>query len=71
MKNISKEDFILWDTINDDPLERHDIVYHYTTIVEIINSDSFNLSEGQELRCVAELSKGWQKIISEAIEQTK
>jgi len=71
MKNISKEDFILWDTVNDEPLEHHDTVYHYTTIVEIINSDSFKLSEGQELRCVAELSKGWQKIISKAIEQTK
>jgi hypothetical protein len=71
MKNISKEDFILWDTINDEPLEHHDTVYHYTTVVEIINTDGFKLSEGQELRCVASLSKGWQTIISEAIEQTK
>jgi hypothetical protein len=53
MKNISKEDFILWDTVND------------------INTDGFKLLKGQELRCVAELSKGWQIIISEAIEQTK
>ncbi len=71
MKNISKEDFILWDTVNNEPLENHDTVYHYTTIVEIINTDGFKLSKGQELRCVAELSKGWQKIISGAIEQTK
>jgi hypothetical protein len=71
MKNISKEDFILWDTINNKPLENHDIVYHYTTLVEIINTDGFKLSEGQELRCVAELSIGWQTIISEAIEETK
>jgi hypothetical protein len=26
MKNISKEDFILWDNINDEPLEHHDKV---------------------------------------------
>ena len=71
MKNISKEDFILWDTVNDKPLERHDIVYHYTTLVEIINTDGFKLLEGQEIRCVAELSIGWQKTISEAIEQNK
>tara|TARA_R100000963_G_C4568724_1_gene54510 strand:+ start:192 stop:512 length:321 start_codon:yes stop_codon:yes gene_type:complete len=71
MKNISKEDFILWDTINHEPLEHHDTVYHYTTVVEIINTDGFKLSEGQELRCVAELSLNWQTIISEAIEQTK
>jgi len=69
--NISKEDFILWDTINDKPLEDFDTVYHYTTVVEIINDSGFELSEGQELRCVAELSLAWQKVISDAIEQTK
>ena len=71
MKNISKEDFILWDTVNNKPLENHDIVYHYTTLVEIINAIGIRLSEGQEFRCVAELSIDWQTIISEAIEQTK
>lgn len=71
MKNISKEDFILWDTVNNEPLEHPDTVYHYTTVVEIINTDRFKLSARQELRCVAELSKGWQTIISEAIERTK
>lgn len=71
MKNISKEDFILWDTINDEPSEHHDIVYHYTTVVEVINTGGFNLLEGEELRCVAELPLGWQKIISQAIEETK
>ena len=71
MKNISKEDFILWDTVNDEPLENHDTVYHYTTLVEDYFNDGFKLSEGQELRCVAELSIGWQKIISKAIEETK
>lgn len=71
MKNISKEDFILWDTINDKPLEKHyDIVYHYTTLVELFN-DGFKLLEGEEVRCLTELSKDWQTIISEAIEQTK
>jgi hypothetical protein len=69
--NISKEDFILWDTINDKPLENFDTVYHYTTVVEIINDSGFKLSESQELRCVAELSLAWQKVISDAIEQTK
>jgi hypothetical protein len=70
MKNISKEDFILWDTVNDKPLEHHDTVYHYTTVVEIINTDGFKLSEGQSLIRVSELSIDWQKIISKAIEQT-
>jgi hypothetical protein len=67
MKNISKEDFILWDNINNQPLENHDTVYHYTTVVEIINTDGFKLLEGQSLIRVSELSLDWQKIISEAI----
>ena len=71
MKNISKEDFILWDTINDKPLEDHDTVYHFTTVVEMINTDGINLLEGQEFRCVAELSMNWQKKISAAIELVK
>lgn len=71
MRNISKEDFILWDTINNRPAEDYDTVYHYTTIIEFINDNGFILSDGQELRCVAELSLGWQEIISDAIEQTK
>ena len=70
--NISKEDFILWDTVNNKPLEKHwDIVYHYTSIVEIINDGGFRLTEGQELRCVAELSLKWQRIISAEIEKCK
>jgi hypothetical protein len=71
MKNISKEDFILWDTIKNEPLEKYDIVYHYTTVVEIVNTIGFDLSVNQELKCVAELSLYWKKIISEAIEETK
>jgi hypothetical protein len=67
MRNISKEDFILWDTVNNQPLESHDTVYHYTTVVEIINTDGFKLLEGQSLIRVSELSLDWQRIISEAI----
>ena len=71
MKNISREDFILWDTINSKPIEDYDTIYHYTSLVDIINTDGFKLSEGQELICVEELSLGWKKIISEAIEENK
>ena len=71
MKNISKEDFILWDIENDKPLENYDTVYHYTTVVEIINTDGFHIQKNIELRCVAELPIKWQKIISDAIELTK
>ena len=70
MKNISIEDYVSWDTINNTLFEHPEIVYHYTSVVEMVNN-GYAYREGLELRCVAELSLGWQRIISEAIELTK
>ena len=70
MRNISIEDYVLWDTIKDTLFENPDIVYHYTSVVEMVNNGYVH-REGLELRCVAELSLEWQIIISEAIELTK
>ena len=70
MRNISKEDFILWDIVKQAPSQHYDLVYHYTTLVEFVNG-GLTIPQGQEFKCVAELSKSWQKIISDAIEQAK
>jgi len=75
--NISRQDFIIWDTINNKPAEDYDTIYHYTTIVELINTGELyqitglNILKGQEIVCLAELTPLWQKIISKAIEQNK
>ena len=69
--NISRQDFIIWDTINNKPAEDYDTIYHYTTIVEMINTGGINILKGQEIVCLAELRPLWQKIISKAIEQNK
>jgi hypothetical protein len=66
MKYISNFDFIIWDTKNDCPKEGFDIVYHYTTIVELVN-DGFTLATDEEFRCVGELPLSWQNLISDAI----
>ena len=70
MKNISKEDYILWDSFDECPTERLDNVYHYTTIIELMN-DGFRLNRNEEWICVASLPISLQKQISEAIEKTK
>jgi len=70
MKNISREDFVLWNTKYDRPIEGFDIVYHYTTIVELFNG-GFTLLNNEEFRCIAELPLGWQKKFDECIELTK
>ena len=71
LNNISKEDYIIWDNEKNEPLEDLDIVYHYTSIVELFNDDNFGLKGNEEIRCVAELPFKWQKKINQAIEDCK
>ena len=71
LNNISKEDYIIWDNEKNEPLEDLDIVYHYTSIVELFNDDNFGLKGNEEIRCVAELPLKWQKKINQAIEDCK
>lgn len=53
------------------PLEDYDTVYHYTTVVEMVNNGFIVEHEKFEFICVAELSMSWQKVISDAIEGMK
>lgn len=70
MKNISKEDYIIWDFENNIPSEPLDVVYHYTTLIDIVN-DGFKLYHGHRWEPVTGLPIVWQKKISEAIEESK
>lgn len=70
LKNISKEDFIIWDKEKNAPKEKLDIVYNYTSLVELLN-DGFKLDANEEVKCVKELPIRWQILIDEAIENTK
>jgi hypothetical protein len=71
MKNISREDYVIWNIEDDIPVEDLDIVYHYTSIIELINDGGLKLQKNEELISVAELSLTWQGLISDAIEKTK
>ncbi len=70
MKYISEQDYIIFDETLQQPVEKLDIVYHYTTVVEIIN-DGFVLKPNEKFVCIAQLPLYCQKKISEAIELTK
>ena len=71
MKNISREDFVIWNYKDRKLIEDSDTVYHYTTIIEMINTFQLLLQDNQELICVAELPLRLQEEISNAIELTK
>lgn len=70
MQNISKEDYLILDKTTKKSIESYDIVYHHTTIVELINN-GFKLKPNEEIVCVAELSIEEQMKHSEAIENWK
>jgi hypothetical protein len=70
LKNISKEDFIIWNYKTNAPKEGLDTVYHYTTLVELVN-DGFKLDDNEQFLSVRELPMRWQTIINSAIERTK
>ena len=59
MKNISKEDYIIWSDEKNAPLESLDIVYHYTSVVDLMNGD-FKLGENEMFVRVTELPLEWQ-----------
>ena len=71
LNNISKEDYIIWDNEKNEPLEDLDIVYHYTSIIELSNDNNFGLKGNEEIRCVAELPLSWRLKYNKAIQDNK
>lgn len=70
MENISREDFILVNKETQQPIERLDIVYHYSTVIELVNN-GFKLRDNEEFIFVNQLPLALQRQISLAIEATK
>ena len=71
MDNISKYDFVIWKPKTKELVEDSDIVYHYTTIIEMINTFSLSLQDDEEIISVAELPMNLQREINNSIERTK
>ena len=69
-KNISKEDYIIWDNKNNAPKEALDIVYHYTSVMELINN-GFKLYEGEEIVRMTDLPLKWQRLFDAELEKYK
>lgn len=70
MENISREDFILVNKETQQPIEALDIVYHYSTVIELVNN-GFKLRDNEEFIFVNQLPLALQRQISLAIEATK
>jgi hypothetical protein len=70
LPNISREDYVLWDTKNNCPKEDLDIVYHYTSLIEFLN-DGMQLEEGEQFWCITSIPLRWQILYNAEIERNK
>ena len=65
-KKLSALDYILFDVVKKEPIEKLDIVYHYTSVIELINN-GFKLEKNEMFVPVTELPVKIQKRIIETI----
>jgi len=70
LPNISREDYVLWDTKNNCPLEDLDIVYHYTSLIEFLN-DGMKIKEGEQFWCITSIPLRWRILYNAEIERNK
>jgi len=70
LPNILKEDYVAWDTKNNCPKESLDIVYHYTSLIELMN-DGMQLEEDEEFVCIKNIPLRWQVLYDAEIERNK
>ena len=70
LPNISREDYVLWDTKNNCPVEDLDIVYHYTSLIEFLN-DGMKIKEGEQFWCIKSIPLRWQILYNAEIERNK
>jgi hypothetical protein len=70
LPNILKEDYVAWDTKNNCPKESLDIVYHYTSLIELMN-DGMQLEEDEEFVCIKSIPLRWQVLYDAEIERNK
>lgn len=48
-------DYVIVDSQTKKPLEGYDIIYHYTSVIEVLNEKLIN--DGYEFMCMTELPK--------------
>lgn len=70
LKYISQEDYIFWDHKNDVPLEDLSTVYHYTSVIDLMNQD-INLGYDESVIRLTDLPFAWQIKINNAIKKLK
>ena len=72
MKNkikLFEEDYVI--LYNGEPSEPLDVIYHYTSIIEMFNDDGFSLAKGEEIVCMTELPQELQDKYIEEIKENK
>ena len=70
--NISKDDYILWNSLTDEPFENYAVVYDYTVLAELFdNGTNDYLPSFVEVKRLIDLSLDWQENILKSIQLSK
>ena len=70
LPNILREDYVIWNRKNNCPVESLDIVYHYTTVIELLN-DGIQLEKNEMFVSIKSIPLIWQVFYNEQIERHK
>jgi len=70
LPNILREDYVIWNRKNNCPVESLDIVYHYTTVIELLN-DGIQLEKNEMFVSIKSIPLIWQVLYNEQIERHK
>ena len=62
-------DYVIVDSQTKKPLEGYDIIYHYTSVIEVLNEKLIN--DGYEFMCMTELPKEEKEQFKQAIKETE
>tara|TARA_Y100001938_G_C7981676_1_gene374720 strand:- start:302 stop:550 length:249 start_codon:yes stop_codon:yes gene_type:complete len=55
---LGSEDYVI--LYKGEPSEPLDVIYHFTSIIEMVNDRGLSLAEGEEVVCMTELSQELQ-----------
>jgi hypothetical protein len=70
MRNITDQDYVIVNTINNKSIEPYDIVYHHSTIIDMLNTKQLQLREDEKIVCVKDLPASEQRAFSRALEDS-
>lgn len=70
MRNITDQDYVIVNTVKNKSVDPYDVVYHHSTIMDMLNNNQLQLHENEKIVCVKDLPQSEQIAFSRALEDS-